>query len=93
MQRLLETSRHTYLSFILSCCALICACRTNPPPASPQAVPPTPPATTSAVVVDDIPPDALPATRAHLIKLREMRDLGQLTNGEYQSRKAALLGR
>jgi len=45
------------------------------------------------VQMDDIPADASPAIRGHLIKLREMRDLGQITDGEYQSRKASLLGR
>jgi hypothetical protein len=44
------------------------------------------------VRVDDIPADAPAAVRGHLIKLREMRDRGQISEGDYQSRKASLLG-
>ena len=55
------------------------------------AAPPIP-SPASELRVDDIPPNASPAVRAHLIKLREMRDLGQISDGDYQSRKALLLG-
>ena len=61
-----------------------------PPPPPPQVVAPAP---VPEVRIDDIPADAPPAVRGHLIKLREMRDLGQITDGDYQSRKALLLGR
>ena len=71
---------------------LLSACRATPPPLSaPQADLPVPAPTISEVRQDDIPPGAPPAVRAHLIKLREMRDLGQISDGEYQSRKAGLL--
>ncbi len=78
------------------CALFLCACRsTPPPPVVPQAFAPPPMATPvpAEVQMDDIPADASPAIRGHLIKLREMRDLGQITDGEYQSRKASLLGR
>jgi hypothetical protein len=73
-------------------------CHSTPPPpahAPPIVVEPGPAAAPVPVEVrvDDIPADAPPAIRAHLIKLREMRDLGQMTEGEYQSRKAALWGK
>ncbi len=72
---------------------LLCACRaTAPPPSAPQAVLPALAPTIPEVRQDDIPPGASPAVRAHLIKLREMRDLGHISDGEYQSRKAGLLG-
>lgn len=73
--------------------ALLCACRSATPThstAQPSAYTPPP---SEPLVVDDIPADASPAIRAHLIKLREMRDLGQISDGDYQSRKAALLSR
>ena len=67
-------------------------CKTPAPPLPPpaQVVAPAP---VPEVRIDDIPADAPPAVRGHLIKLREMRDLGQITDGDYQSRKALLLGR
>jgi hypothetical protein len=70
-------------------------CHSTPPPPSapsplaPQAAAPAP--APVEVRTDDIPADALPAIRAHLVKLREMRDLGQITDADYQSRKASLL--
>ena len=75
---------------LLGCLALGVGCKTPPPPPV-QPPPSAPPA--AEVRVDDIPADASPAIRAHLTKLREMRDLGQISNAEYQSRKAGLLGR
>ena len=61
-------------------------CKTPPPP------PPAPiPIATSPLAVDDIPSDAQPAIRGHLIKLREMRDQGRISPGDYESRKALLL--
>lgn len=65
-------------------------CRSAPPPAPAPVVSSLAPAPVAAPM-DDIPANASPAVRAHLIKLREMRDLGQITDGEYQSRKAALI--
>ena len=73
----------------LACLILAGACRTLPPPSTNQDVRPAPEA--PRVWVDDIPADAPPTVRAHLIKLREMRDFGQITDAEYQSRKAALV--
>ncbi|MEI7808644.1 MAG: hypothetical protein WCJ07_09200 [Verrucomicrobiota bacterium] len=73
--------------------ALLCACRSATPSSS--AVQPgmnIPPPSVS-LVGDDIPPEASPAIRAHLTKLREMRNLGQINDSDYQSRKAALLNR
>ena len=43
------------------------------------------------LLVDDIPADAPTAIRAHLIMLREMRDRGRISPGDYESRKALLL--
>lgn len=65
-------------------------CHSTPPPAPAPMVSSPAPAPVLAPV-DDIPADAPANIRAHLIKLREMRDLGQITDGEYQSRKAALI--
>jgi len=45
------------------------------------------------VRVDDIPAGASASVRAHLIRLRELRDQGKITEGDYQSRRALLLGR
>jgi hypothetical protein len=45
------------------------------------------------VVVDDIPPNTPAAVRAHLIKLRELRDQGKISGDDYQSRRALLLDR
>ena len=81
---------------LAACTILLCACRsTPPPPIIPEVVAPVPMAAPAAaeVRVDDIPADAPAAIRGHLIKLREMRDLGQISEGDYQSRKASLLGR
>ena len=78
----------------VACLILLGACRTTPPlPSAPQAFSPAPALTTPEVRQDDIPPDAPPAVRAHLIKLREMRDLGLISDGEYHSRKAILLAK
>lgn len=71
-------------------CQVGCKTPPPPPPPPPQVVAPAP---VPEVRIDDIPADAPPAVRGHLIKLREMRDLGQITDGDYQSRKALLLGR
>jgi hypothetical protein len=65
-------------------------CHSTPPPA-PALVVSSPAPAPVAAPMDDIPASASPAIRAHLIKLREMRDMGQITDGEYQSRKAALI--
>ena len=70
---------------------LIGGCRSTSPPAPPPQPPPVADVPVTPAIVDDIPTDASPAVRAHLIKLREMRDLGQISDGEYQSRKAALV--
>jgi len=70
---------------------LIGGCRSTPPPAPPPQPAPVAEVPAPLAIVDDIPADASPAVRAHLIKLREMRDLGQISDGEYQSRKAALV--
>ena len=67
-----------------------CATEPVPPPPPPPEPPPAP---APVVRVDDIPPDAAPAVRAHLIRLRELRDQGKITEGDYQSRRALLLQR
>lgn len=75
---------------------LLLGCATEPPPLPPpaeQPVPPPPPAAVPLVRVDDIPANASPSVRAHLIRLRELRDQGKITEGDYQSRRALLLGR
>lgn len=74
---------------------LLIGCATEPPPALPveQPVPPPPPAAVPLVRVDDIPAGASASVRAHLIRLRELRDQGKITEGDYQSRRALLLGR
>lgn len=69
------------------------ACKTSPappppaevntPPQLPQAPPPQP--------ADDIPANAPLSIRAHLVKLRELRNQGKMSPGEYESRKAILL--
>jgi hypothetical protein len=67
-------------------------CKTPPPPLPHLPPPPAPiPIATSPLAVDDIPSDAPPAIRGHLIKLREMRDQGRISPGDYESRKALLL--
>ncbi len=86
----------TYTFCLVSaiCGVCLCSCRsTPPPPVIPQVAAPAPVAAPAEVRVDDIPADAPAAVRGHLIKLREMRDLGQISEGDYESRKASLLGR
>jgi len=55
---------------------------------SPDAIK-SPPADISAA--DDIPTNLPADVRAHIIKLREMRDQGRISKGDYESRKALLL--
>lgn len=69
---------------------LLLGCSTPPPPSQPQSPPPVQPSAPE-VVIDDIPSDVPPQIRAHLIKLREMRDRGQISLGDYESRKVLLL--
>jgi len=78
------------------CAVLLCACRsTPPPPVVPQAAAPPPMAAPvpAEVQVDDIPVDATPAIRAHLIKLKEMLQAGQISQADYDSRRTLLLSR
>ena len=49
-----------------------------PPPALPVPKP------------ENLSADLSPAVRAHMLKLRELRDSGVITDGDYQSRKASL---
>jgi len=65
----------------------------SPPPPPPVPVVSSPAPVPAVAPIDDIPADVSPAVRSHLIKLREMRDLGQISDGDYQSRKAAFLNR
>ena len=75
---------------VASLAVIASGCRSKAPPPTPSPPPAIqPPA--SEPRIDDIPADAPPAIRGHLIKLREMRDLGQITDGDYESRKASLL--
>jgi predicted component of type VI protein secretion system len=71
---------------------MLAGCATEPAPLPPRP-PDPPPAPASVVRVDDIPSDAAPSVRAHLIRLRELRDQGKITEGDYQSRRALLLER
>ena len=83
-------------------CALIVApsllisvttgCRSTPSvkPPSPIYVPPP---ALPAQKPDTLSADLSPAIRAHLLKLRELRDSGVITDGDYQSRKASLVNR
>ncbi len=77
-------------AFVALSALTLTGCHSAPPPAPAPVVSSLAPAPVAAPM-DDIPASASPAVRAHLIKLREMRDLGQITDGEYQSRKAALI--
>jgi len=102
MSMTIVKDRQCVSSKVLTCClrlapavcaVFLCACRsTPPPPVIPQVAAPAPVAAPAEVRVDDIPADAPAAVRGHLIKLREMRDRGQISEGDYQSRKASLLG-
>jgi len=65
-------------------------CRSNRPPALVYNPPQSAPAATAE---DDIPANVSSAIRAHVVKLREMRDLGQISEGEYRSRKTALMSK
>jgi hypothetical protein len=42
---------------------------------------------------DDILADASPAIRAHLIKLKEILQAGQISQDDYDGRRSLLLGR
>lgn len=68
-------------------------CKTSPPP--PPIVennpPPQPIEDPPLQPVDDIPISSPPAIRAHLIKLRELRDQGKISPSDYESRKSILL--
>ena len=70
---------------------VVSGCHSTPPP--PPTVVSAPAPAPVPAATDDIPENLPPAIRAHLIKLREMRDMGQLTEGDYLSRKAAFLSR
>jgi len=85
----LRTSFFAVISVVLAS-LFWSGCHSAPPPA-PAPVASSPAPAPVLAPMDDIPASASPAVRAHLIKLREMRDLGQITDGEYQSRKAALI--
>jgi hypothetical protein len=90
MSHFLSASFH--VSLLVLPVLLLCGCATEPTP--PPAPPPEPlPAPAKVVRVDDIPSDAAPSVRAHLIRLRELRDQGKITEGDYQSRRALLLER
>jgi len=74
----------------------LAGCATEPPPLLLLAAEPAPPPAvieTASVVVDDIPPNTPAAVRAHLIKLRELREQGKISGDDYQSRRALLLDR
>ena len=84
-----------FLSALVVAVALA-GCATEPPPPLLLAAEPAPPPAvieTAPVVVDDIPPNTSAAVRAHLIKLRELRDQGKISGDDYQSRRALLLDR
>ncbi len=73
---------------VLSGAILGTGCKSPPPPPPPPLPIPMEP---TPLLVDDIPADAPTAIRAHLIMLREMRDRGRISPGDYESRKALLL--
>ena len=68
---------------------VIAGCRSTPPvkPTPPDYVPPP---ALPVSKVETVSPDLSPAVSAHLLKLRELRDSGLITEGDYQSRKASL---
>lgn|GEM_PF-3238359 len=66
-------------------------CKSKPVPLTQEVIPQPVAIPDPLVFVDDIPADAPAAIRAHLIKLREMRDQGRISPGDYESRKALLL--
>jgi len=75
---------------------VVAVAATEPPPPLLLATEPAPPPAvieTAPVVVDDIPPNTPAAVRAHLIKLRELREQGKISGDDYQSRRALLLDR
>ena len=84
-----ESSR-AIRSTVIVALLFLAGCKSTPPPVPPPPPPPPPPPQVE-VQVDDIPLNATPAVRAHLIRIREMRDLGQISEGQYQSRRALLL--
>ena len=76
---------------VLSLCLLV-GCQA---PAKPVPVPsplPEPAQVQPAPLPDDIPANVSPAVRDHLLKLRELRDTGRLSERDYQSRRALLIG-
>jgi hypothetical protein len=80
---------------VLGACLLLCGCKSTPSAAYPEIATPAPvvtePVPPATAATDDMPASASPLVRAHLIKLREMRDLGQISEAQYQSRRAMLL--
>jgi hypothetical protein len=72
---------------------LLPGCRT--PKGAPAPLPAEEPQATApaALPPDDIPPDVSPAIRAHLLKLQGMSQDGQISQADYDSRRALLLRR
>ena len=98
---ILSKASSRFLSLLFVAVALAgCATEPSGPPTVIAVEPaPTPaaiettPVETAPVAVDDIPSNAPAGVRAHLIKLRELRDQGKISEGDYQSRRALLLNR
>lgn len=90
--RLARLNRFTFI--VLAGFALGGCSTTAKPPAlqAPEFAAP-PPAPSLATPVDNIPADASPAIRAHLIKLKEMLQAGQISQADYDSRRTLLLSR
>lgn len=84
-------SNRAIRSSVIGVLLLVAGCKSQPPPVVVLPSTPPPAAPPVDVRVDDIPPNATPVVRAHLIRIREMRDLGQISEGQYQSRRALLL--
>lgn len=79
---------------LLTITALLQGCVTPPPPPQQaQAIEHTPPSTRPEPVMSDIPAGVAPSIRAHLEKLRELREAGTLSQEDYESRRARLLAR
>ena len=80
-----------FMGFVLF---VACGCaHVQDRPVAAKAQPAASPPLTSMGNLDDIPADASPAIRAHLIKLKEILQAGQISQEDYDSRRTLLLGR
>ena len=91
----LSRLRWLYLGGVALVAFVIAGCSTAPKPPAVQATEPAvpPPAPSLAAPGDDIPPGTSASVRAHLLKLRQMVQAGQISQDDYESRKNLLLNR